>query len=550
MFTKEVTVSRKNGPAVRYVQIVESVRRAGSRTPRHEVVLNLGRADRIDRERVGRLIRLLQECLGEREGVALPEGMEIGQTRELGVLCVIEALWHRLGLDRFFRRELKSRKIAFPVERAILAMVAHRAMDPTSKRRDFYWLREEAFFPWAEKVELHHLYRALDVLQEHRDSLESALYAHRSTLFNRSAQLIYFDTTTVHFEVEDDPEEPEIEGLRQYGRPKDGRSSHRQIVVGLAVDGDGLPLVSETFAGNTVDGKTLPVVVKRLKGMGVEQVVFVADRGCVSKKNLEEIGQAGLEYIVGLRLRRAGDLMPAILADTSPYESVQENLLAKAVKREGKRWIVCYSPETAKRDLKMRGRALERLNGKLEAVGKARDRQKAESEILGHHLFRRWVERDKGGNLVVSREKVAEEGMCDGTFVLETSNERLSVAEVALGYKGLLRVERAWQSLKHVLDIQPVFVRTDDRIRAHVTLCMIAYLLERWAEIVTGESFEEIRRQLRLLHATELVENGQSLWKPSRLSAGQESLLKKLEVSPPRKVLHIGPIPCLPPQKL
>jgi len=299
-----------------------------------------------------------------------------------------------------------------------------------------------------------------------------------------------------------------------------------------------------------VDVKTLPVVVKRLRGMGVEQVVFVADRGCVSKKNLEEIGRAGLDYIVGLRLRRAGDLVPAILADTSPYEQVQENLLAKAVEREGKRWIVCYSPETAERDLKMRGRALERLNQKLEAVGKARDGQKAESEILGHHLFRRWVERDTRGNLVVSREKVVQEGMCDGTFVLETSNERLSPAEVALGYKGLLRVERAWQSLKHVLDIQPVFVRTEERIRAHVTLCMIAYLLERWAEIATGESFEEIRRQLRPMHATELIEDGQSLWKPSRLSAAQESLWKKLEISPPGKVVHVGPISCLPPQKL
>lgn len=543
MFTKETTSPRKNGPDVKYVQIVESVRRPGSRTPKHEVVLNLGRADKIDGERIAELVRLLNAYLKDDQNNPLPTDVEIGQTRELGVGFLVEALWKRFGLDKFFRRELKRRKIAFPVERALLAMVMHRAQEPTSKLQDFYWLRNEAFAPWGAKVELHHLYRSLDFLQENRDALESGLYADRRDLLNRSVQLIYFDTTTVHFEIDDDPEEPPLEGLRQYGRPKDGRISHRQIVIGMAVDPDGLPLLSETFAGNTVDSKTIAPVLRRLKGMGVQDVVFVADRGAVSKTNLKAIRKAELHYIVGLRLRNAGELMPGILKDSTPYETIEENLLAKKVELKGRKLVVCYSPQSAERDLKMRGRALERLNEKLAAVKTAQDPQKAEAEILAHMLFRRWVTRDTQGALVVSREKVATESQCDGTFVLETSNDQLSTAKVALGYKGLLRVERAWQSLKHSLDIQPVFLRKDERIEAHVTLCTVCYLLERYAEIRSGMTFDQIRRLLRPLHATELIQDDQRLWKHNRLSPAQRALFKKLEIPPPKPVLHAGSLP-------
>jgi len=545
MFTKEVTSPRKHGPDVKYVQIVQSVRRPGARTPQHEVVLNLGRADKIDRERIAELVRLLSAYLKDEQHNGLPASVEIGQTREWGVGYLIEALWQRFGLDKFFRRELKRRKIAFPVERALLAMVMHRAQEPTSKLQDFYWLRNEAFAPWGAKVELHHLYRALDFLQENRDALEQALYAHRRDLFNRSVQLIYFDTTTVHFEIEEDPEEPPVAGLRQFGRPKDGRISHRQIVIGMAVDPDGLPLLSQTFAGNTIDSKTVAPVLERLKAVGVQDVIFVADRGAVSQMNLKAMRKAELHYIVGLRLRNAGDLMPGILKDPTAYESIEDNLLAKKVALNGRKLVICYSPESAERDLKMRGRALERLNDKLAALKTAQDRQKAEAEILAHRLFRRWVTRDSQGALVVSREKLATESQCDGTFVLETSNDSLSTAQVALGYKGLLRVERAWQSFKHSIDIQPVFVRKDERIEAHVTLCMLTYLLERWAELQSGKTLHEIRHELRTLHATELIQDDQRLWKPNRLDTAQHALLKKLEVPAPKPVLHAGRLPRL-----
>jgi hypothetical protein len=535
---------RKKGPAVKYAQIVESLRIPGHSTPKHQVVLSLGRADQIDRVRLSKLISLLQDYLQDEKSRPLPQQVSIGQSREYGVGWVIEALWKRLGLDLFFKLELKRRKIEIPVERAMLAMTAHRAQEPTSKLKDFYWLRNEAFFPWGAKVELHHLYRSLDFLQENREALEDGLYQHRRDLFNRAVELIYFDTTTVHFEIEDDPEEPRPwRGLRQYGRPKDGRISHRQIVVGMAVDPDGLPLLSQTFPGNTVDVKTVAPVVARLKEMKVEEIVFVSDRGTVSQENLKAIRQAGLHYIVGLKLRQAKDLRPIIVRDASPYQMVQENLLAKKVMLEGRPLVVCYSPQSAERDVKMRGRALERLNEKLAKVKTARDHQKAEAEILKHQLFRRWVERDDKGALVVSREKVAAESACDGTFVLETSNPQLSPAQVALGYKGLMRVEHAWQSFKHSLDIQPVFLRKDERIEAHVTLCMITYLLERWAEIQSGLTFDRIRHLLRPLHAVELIQEDQHLWKPSSLDKEQKNLLKKLSLPQPPPVLHLGALP-------
>lgn len=544
MFVKEVSAPRKGGPPVKYVQIVESVREPGRSSPRHQVVLNLGRADQVERQRIGELVRLLSRFLGQDEA-PLPDSVTIGQSRDLGVVHLAEGLWKLFDLERFFRKQLKTRKLEFPVERAIFAMVVHRLQEPTSKMQDFSWLKDEAFCPSAMKVELHHLYRALDFLQDNHRALEQALFAHRRELFNRTAELVFFDTTSVHFEVDEDPEEPPVEGLRQFGRPKDGRISHRQIIIGMAVDPDGLPLVTEVFSGNTADSKTILPVVARLKDLGVEKTVIVADRGMVSKDNLSEIAQAGLEYIVGLRLRRAGKEMDEILADKSPCEAVSDGLQAKRITlKSGRQVVVCFSSASAERDLKLRGRALERLNelmGELDRTGS----EKMATRILSHKMFRRWVCKDAGGKLMVSREKVKAEAECDGTFVLETNSKTLSVAEVALGYKGLMRVEQAWASFKHSLDIQPVFVRLDERIEAHVMICMLGYLLERWSEIKTGMSFEEIRRQLRSVHATELVHGEEHLWKPGRLSTEQAGIYKKLEITPPKALLHSGPIPRL-----
>lgn len=545
MFVKEVSVPRKNGPAVKYVQIVESVRESGRRSPKHTVVLNLGRSDRVDRPRVSKLIELLNRFVGG-ASATLPQGVEIGQSRELGIMHLAEQLWKSFDLERFFRKCLRARKIVFPVERAILAMAAHRLQEPTSKLQDFHWIRDEAFSCWGSKVELQHLYRALDFLHEYHEELEDALYAHRRDLLNRSASMVFFDTTSVHFEMAEDPEEPVVEGLRQYGRPKDGRISHRQILIGMAVDPDGLPLLTQTFRGNTADSKTVVPVIARLKKLGVDRAVFVADRGMVSRKNLEQISGAGLDYIVGLRLRRAGAAIGQVLADTSPYEQVKEGLQAKRVKLGGGREVViCYSPQSAERDLKLRGRALERLNERL-AEYEATASSKLRNEILAHDMFRRWVREEGASKLMVVREKVAAEAKCDGTFVLEASNPRLSVSEVALGYKSLLRVEQAWQSLKHILDIQPVFLRTDDRIEAHVMVCMLSYLLERWAELKTGLSFAEIRRTLRSLHATELVDSHGVVWRSGSLSPQQARIYQALDLVPPKKVLHAGAIARLP----
>lgn len=547
MFIKTVSAPRKNSKPVRYVQIVESRRPPDGGPPRHKILLNLGREDEIDQTRVAALIELLGRFSDEppSPGAAPVDGLELGGSRDLGVPFVIEGLWKEYKLGEFLRAQLRSRKIAFSAERAIFAMIAHRAHEPTSKLQDFHWLHDEGFLPSDQDLELQHFYRALDFLEENHEALEQALFDQRRDLFNRDTKLVFFDTTTISFEVEDDPEEPQIGGLRQYGRPKDGRTSHRVILAGMAVDPLGLPLLSQVFPGNTMDAQTIKPVLKRLKALGVDKTTFVMDRGGVSEENLEAIRSQGLHYIVGLRLRRARELHAVIDADKSPYETVADGngLLVRAIKHEGRRLVICYSPASAERDLRLRGRAVERLNERLEAMRKMKKPAKAEAAILSHGMFARWVVRDAAGNLVLSREAVAAEARCDGTFVLETNNDKLTASEVALGYKSLLLVESAWRALKHSLDIAPVFHRKDERLKAHVTLCMIAYLLERTAELRTERSFDEVRRLLRPLRAQEIRRGGESLWQPTKLSPAMADVFKKLQMAPPEKVLHSGPLP-------
>ena len=324
--------------------------------------------------------------------------------------------------------------------------------------------------------------------------------------------------------------------LRQRGYSRDRRPDCRQIVIGLAVDQQGLPIASEVFSGDTNDNLTVVPMLTRLKALDLTRAVWVTDRGMVSSENLASIQSAGLSCIVGVRLRADEELRQVIHEDATPYTQGPEGLMLKEVNWTGKRLVVCYSPASAERDLKLRTGAIERMKPVLKQVNQGG----YESLVTTHGLYRRLVIRHSDGKYYLDKNKLEREAQCDGTFVLEVSDNQITAREAAEGYKGLLRVEQAFRVLKNGVDIRPVYHRLDKRIRAHVTLCILAYFLERVVEIETKQPFEQVRKQLMRLRAVELKFDKQTAWETTALSAEVKQIFKDLKIPLPPRLLPMS----------
>ena len=532
MFLREVVTGQKSGNPVRYAQIVESYRNEQGKS-RHRVLMSLGRVDSIDKERVEKLIRVLSRFLERGE---IPQGGRVGETRDFGVAFLAQQLWEKLKFPQFFSKLLRSRKFEIAIERAIFAMVAHRLCDPASKRACAEWLELDVWIPTAKGITSQHLYRAMDFLDEHREELEEALCRHRSVHLDPTT-IVYFDTTSTYFECDETGVDEESYGIRQRGYSRDLRPDRRQIVIGLATDQHGCPLLSEVFSGETTDALTVVPLLHRLKKLNLSKVVWVTDRGMASDLNLSAVKQAGLQYIIGARLRADEDLRAAIHADRQSFEKANHGVLVKEVNCAGRRLVVCFSPASAERDHKLRNAAIERLKPVLDKVNMGAD----DSLITGNGWYKRLTSKNKDGSHSLDKNKLEREAQCYGTYVLEVSDAAISAKEAANAYKGLLRVEQAFRVLKHGLDIRPVYHRLEQRIRAHVTLCVLGYLLESLIERETHQSFEEVRRHFHRIRAIELQFDEQNVWETSVPSPEARKILNVLRFDAPPRVLTNSP---------
>jgi len=361
--------------------------------------------------------------------------------------------------------------------------------------------------------------------------------------------VIFFDTTSTFFEIEDEDEpdpEGEHEALRRFGESKDRRPDLPQVVVGMAVTREGIPIRCWTFPGNASDQVLIRQVKDDLREWRLHRVIWVLDTGFSSEQNRRYLQRAGGHFIVGEKLR-AGHANAAALARPGRYRTVAENLEVKQViVGEGetrRRFVVCRNPQEGKRDAARRTKALDRIGDELAGLERKRtaeDRRDAEALLLAHPTLGRYLTRRRG-RLVVDAQKVKAEERVDGKFLLSTSDDSLSVEDVALGYKQLLEVERGWRDFKHVLDLRPVYHRKDDRIRAHVLLCFLALLLIRVAETQTHDTWPTIRRELQRLHLGEFDGPAGRVLQRTEITTAQRETLRALEIPEPPRFLAIQP---------
>ena len=417
----------------------------------------------------------LQKGCPDLEGAC---GQVLG-SREYGASAAVLGLARELGLDRM----LYSRNETWV--RHILAMVVGRLVYQGSKLSLVNRWRDTALWDLVglggARPDVDLCYEAMDDLLARQEAIQKKLAAGRL----RDGCLILYDVTSSYMEGE-----YAASDLVAYGHNRDGKRGHEQIVIGLMTDKEGCPVGAEVYPGNTADQTTVMDRVAELKGRyGLSDLVLAGDRGMLTAARLKDVSQAGLKTITALTHPQMQALLSRGVIQLGLFD---ERDIAEVVDPEHPevRYMLCKNPETAERE----GRTRAALLGKtVEALQKlqARKRPIAEEdlaakvgEVLGKWKMKKfltWGIREGRLHYEVEEAKVKSEEALDGCYVVRTDvgGEKLSKGEAVASYRRLAKVEAAIRQLKTVqLEVRPVYHHKDERIRAHVFLCVLAYWLE------------------------------------------------------------------------
>ncbi|MCP4142035.1 MAG: transposase, partial [Chloroflexi bacterium] len=205
------------------------------------------------------------------------------------------------------------------------------------------------------------------------------------------------------------------------------------------------------------------------------------------------------------------------------------------------RFVIAYNPEQAKHDKHVRTKNLERIEAELEALSKRSGKAllKTKYALLAHRSMGRYLKELKSDSLKVNKAKIKQAEKLDGKYLLSTSDKSLSAEDIALGYKQLMEVERAFRTLKSTLSLRPVYHTKDDRIRFHVILCWLALLLVRVTELETGMTWPKVCTEMERLHLGKFLHKNSRILQYTELTTIQRKLLKKLKIRPPKKFRSI-----------
>ena len=442
---------------------------------------------------------------------------------------------------------------------AVFAMVANRLSDPSSKRRCVTdWLGADAALPEARNTpSLDRLYRALDAVADSKDEIEAHLFTELCNLTNLDLRLVCYDLTSTYFEGEE--RTTARFPSKAFGYSRDHRGDRPQIVIGLLVTSDGIPIAHHVFSGNTADRSTLPEVMADLQArFGVGRIALVADRGLISEENLALVAANGLttcwrRAFTGTRQSPRSWRLPP--ANRRVFVAVgDDGTKATEVVYESRRYVVVDSPRRHVRDDARRQELLAATEDGLIAladrvrkgrlvdpakIGAAADRILRDSGVsrcfstkIAHGVFT-WDYDEKAMDY--------EEKLLAGRYVITTSldNKTASTAQVVAHYKSLQSVERRFRVLKDFLALRPVFHYTEKRVRGHVAICVLAAVIEavmaldlaraKITDPDLGEQFLRARRALRELERIRMIRfvdaNGERTTGHHRPSPFQASIL-------------------------
>src|SRR5271170_622683 len=569
MYVKTTSRKIKDGAEVRYLHLAHNQWDPARQRSVPQVLYSFGREDALDRDAIKRLVASLSRLLDPADALAATAGSDLVfvESRPLGGVYVLEALWRRLDIGKIMcgiRQNGRGRpRDNAASERVLFALVASRALAPSSKLAASGWVNNDVHIPGLPETSDDACYRAMDWLYEIRGELEKEICHQVADLLNLEVDLLFFDTTSTYFELPgaDDPvardwrgepagsgegaDPDKTTGFRAYGKSKDSRDDLPQIVIGMAVTRDGIPVRVWCWPGNTGDSALIRQVKADMRDWSLGRVVWVTDRGFSSNQNRRYLQSGAGHYIIAEKLRSESADIKTALSRQGRYQAVAGNLQVKEVRIDGAgdRFIICYNPDAATRDAATRAELLAALDDLIAGSDKLTATKRAElrGKISTMPGLNRFLRVTPGGLLRIDKARINTEENLDGKYLLRSSDPKLSAEDIALGYKQLLEVERGWRDMKSVLDLRPVYHRLEERIRAHVILCWLALLLIRIIETTTGGTWPAIRRHLDRLHTGTFTGPAGTFRQRTELTKAQAGLLARLDIPAPRQIIELEP---------
>jgi hypothetical protein len=547
-----------------YLHLAHNEWDAAARRSVPKVLYSFGREDQLDKDAVRRLVASLARLLDPADGLAASaaDGLAFTESRPYGGSYVLDALWRRLGIGAILtglRTAGRGRpRDGAAAERVLFGLVANRALAPSSKLAAAEWMSRDVHIDGLGDTSDDACYRAMDWLHAVRGELEKQVYFQVADLLNLEVDLLFFDTTSTYFELEeadeevlrdwrgektaapDAADEDKTAGFRTHGKSKDSRDDLPQIVIGMAVTRGGISVRVWCWPGNTADSALIRQVKDDMRDWGLGRVVWVADRGFSSAANRRYLQRGAGHDIIGEKLRSDSAQVKAALSRQGRYQQVAGNLQVKEVRLDdaGDRFVICRNPDAAVRDAAIRDELVTRLGEMIAGTDALSATKRAElrGKISMMPGLNRFLRVTPGGLLRIDKAKIKAEANLDGKYLLRSSDPKLTAEDIAVGYKQLLDIERGWRDMKQVLDLRPVYHRLEERIRAHVLLCWLALLLIRIAETSTGQTWPAIRRELDRIHLGTFTGPAGTFRRRTELTKPARDLFAQLAITPPGQV--------------
>jgi transposase len=494
------------------IQIVESYRRADKVS--QKIVRHVGQAA-TDRE-VEEMTRLAQSIITEMETEKQPslpfldpikilkknhqkkessDSVKIKDLREEqriidGIGDVFGKLYKDLKLDKLISGTHKDEQWNDILESCVLARIAN----PVSKRRSASLLEED----YGIKIPLEKIYRVMDHVANRESDIKQRIAQTTLSLFKQQVDVLFFDVTTLYFES------IETDELRAFGFSKDCKFKEVQVVLALVTTTKGLPITYKLFPGNTYEGGTLVEMVKDLQiEYTINNILLVADRAMFNEENLSQMESLGIQYIVAAKLKALQKSLKYDILHSEYHAAVIGDELhwLKEFEHKSRRLVVGYSSKRARKDASDRQRLVNRLMKKVKG-----DKIQVK-DLIPNYGSKKYISVENG-SASINQEKIEADAEWDGLHGVITNATDKTPSELLSRYRELWQIEEAFRISKHDLKMRPIFHWTENRIKAHIAICFIAFTLAKQAVYRVAlqqepMSFEQIRNEL--LHAQSSV---------------------------------------------
>ena len=471
----------------KYVRVVHSYRDPETNKPKMKVIKNYGNLEKLlkqdknfleklEKEIKEKNERLKESTIDKIKKIETNNFEKEGLVRKNYGYLVYEKIWQELGMSRWIK-DIKTRS-KIEIEEILKQLVFQRLLTPSSKKSAYD--HRENYVDFRNDLILEDYYRVLDIIYDEKEKLEKHLNSTLKKKFNRELNVVLYDVTTYYFES---VKKDEIKG---FGFSKDNKVNQVQVVMGLLIDNNGIPVGYELYPGNTSEFSTLYPVIKDLKEKyKFKKVIVAADRGLNSGKNLLLLKELGLDYVMAYKLKGAKKEIKEKLFEGGytiekefKYKLIEH---VKEIRVDGKaekiqdNLLLGYSEKRAKKDKADRQRLLDKADKLLNNPSMMKQELKKGGK--------KFIKVTKGNlDIELDVKQIEEAEKMDGFFAIEYSQKELTGREVREIYGSLWKIEDSFRVLKTNLEARPIFVWSEKRIRAHFLICYLALVIERYLE--------------------------------------------------------------------